>query len=76
MRLKETGEYKEPISLKYGQSLFVDMWDKYYLYEECSGTSFDFRLNRYLEDRSRSINYFNANYIKMINKWSIKDNVY
>ena len=67
MRLIKTGKYEVPIELKWNECLFVDMWDKYYLYEECSGTTFDFRLNRYLEDRVRSIHYFNANYIKLIN---------
>jgi hypothetical protein len=70
MRLLKTGKYEGPIELKWNECLFVDMWDKYYLYEECSGTTFDFRLNRYLEDRTRSINYFNSNYIKMIIKWN------
>lgn len=66
MRLLKTGIYSEPFDIKWNECLFVDIWDNYHLYTDCGCTTFDYRLNRYLEDKKHTINYFNQNNIRII----------
>ena len=68
MRLIESGKYDKPIELKWNECLFVDMWDNYALYTECSSIPFDLRLEKYIDHRRRETNYFNANYIRLIQR--------
>jgi hypothetical protein len=69
MFLKKTGDnydINSPIKLNWNECLFVDIWNKYYLYSECGTTTFSFRLERYLGDRRRESSHFNENYIQLI----------
>jgi hypothetical protein len=68
MKLIKTGKYTEPFSLKWNECIFVDIWNNYNLHSDCRGTTFDYRLKEYLQSKKLSIDYFNQNYIKLINK--------
>lgn len=50
-----------------GEVLFVDMWGGYEIFKY-SFSTFNQRLNEYIEKRKSQINYFNENYIRHIIK--------
>lgn len=73
MRLKESGKgLYEKIIPKWNEVLFVDIWDNYTLYTECSCLGFDHLVDSYVDSRKRQISYFNKNYIKQIIKGNKK----
>lgn len=65
MRLKSSGDGEHPI-LKYDECVFVDKWDVWHLYTECTSATFHYRLEQYLEMRKRMSSYFCENYIQKI----------
>jgi hypothetical protein len=50
-----------------GEILFIDIWGNWNLYKY-SYSTFDQRINEYIEWRKFSISYFNRNYIDIIYK--------
>jgi hypothetical protein len=68
MYLLKTGTNNVPTEVKWNETLFVDIWNNYALYTECSGTTFKYRLETYIQMRKNSIHYFNENYVRQIIK--------
>jgi hypothetical protein len=62
MRLLKTGK-ENPPAVNINQTLFVDMWDNWALYEDYNST-FDQRIQKFVEYRKSQTHWFNPNYIR------------
>lgn len=62
MKLLKSGKGNPP-SVKDNQTLFVDMWENWYLYTDYYST-FNLRVETFVNDRKSEIPYFNSNYIR------------
>lgn len=72
MHLIKTGKYNRlsPITPKWNECLFVDIWDNYHLFTDAKGTTFEYRLKKYMDCHSER---FYENYIRIIHNGSIDD---
>jgi hypothetical protein len=76
MILKLSGNLKEECTssieiqkiLASGDCLFIDIWEDYTIYSQTDGTTFEYRIEKYIRGKQNSMSHFNKNYIKEIIK--------